>query len=142
MPWVDEGRYPGEVDRLTTLPLALDPAHMAPVLAGRALATLGEPFAIGNLDVDIYRRHGNRCVIRYRAHGTLAGNGAAEWRVIGKVLHRPSAMRVPPCQRRLSASTPVLAGRVQAGRSASTAAHCCQYSRRSSMSPPVPRYPK
>ena len=86
MPWVDESRYPGEVDRLATLPLALDPAHMAPVLAGRALATLGEPFAIGNLDVDIYRRHGNRCVIRYRAHGTLAGNGAAEWRVIGKVL--------------------------------------------------------
>jgi len=84
MPWVDEGRYPGEVDRLATLPLALDPAHMMPVLAGRAPATLGG--AIGELDVDIYRRHGNRCVIRYRAHGTPAGNGAAEWRVIGKVL--------------------------------------------------------
>ena len=83
MPWVDEGRYPGEVDRLTTLPLALDPAHMMPVLAERA-APAG--FAIAELEVDIHRRHGNRCVIRYRARGTSSGNGASEMRWIGKVL--------------------------------------------------------
>jgi len=86
MPWVDESRYPGEIDRLATLPLALDPTHMMPLLAERATASLGSRFAIADLDVDIYRRHGNRCVIRYRARGTSAGNGAAEWRVIGKVL--------------------------------------------------------
>ena len=86
MPWVDEGRYPGEVDRLATLPLALDPEHMMPVLAARAPATNGAGFAIAGLEVDIYRRHGNRCVIRYRAHGALAGDGVSEWRVIGKVL--------------------------------------------------------
>ena len=82
MPWVDESRYPGEVDRLATLPLALDPAHMRPLLAERAPATLGTRVAIDELDVDIYRRHGNRCVIRYRA----LGDSGVEWRVIGKVL--------------------------------------------------------
>ena len=64
MPWVDESRYPGEVDRLATLPLALDPAHMMPVLAARAPVTNRTGFAITGLEVDIYRRHGNRCVIR------------------------------------------------------------------------------
>jgi hypothetical protein len=92
MPWVDESRYPGEVDRLETLPLALDPAHMVPVLAERAPAALGPRFAVDGLDVDIYRRHGNRCVIRYRARGTSAGNGAVEWRVIGKVLPRGAGL--------------------------------------------------
>ncbi|HXS82381.1 MAG TPA: phosphotransferase [Methylomirabilota bacterium] len=86
MPWVDESRYPGEVDRLATLPLALDPAHMRPVLAGRAPEAFGARFAIDALDVDIYRRHGNRCVIRYCARGASAANGGVEWRVIGKVL--------------------------------------------------------
>jgi len=86
MPWADESRYPGEVDRLATLPLALDPAHMMPVLATRAPATPRGAFAIHDLDVDIYRRHGNRCVIRYRARGTPGTDGAPEWRVIGKVL--------------------------------------------------------
>jgi hypothetical protein len=84
MPWVDDGRYPGEVDRLETLPLALDPGHMRPVLSTYA------PFTIDDLDLDIYRRHGNRCVIRYRARGAeKAGEvpgEVAEWRVIGKVL--------------------------------------------------------
>jgi hypothetical protein len=79
MPWVDESRYPGEVDRLATLPLALDPAHMRPVLAERAPAAFGARFAIDELDVDIYRRHGNRCVIRYRARGASAANGGVEW---------------------------------------------------------------
>ena len=83
MPWVDEGRYPGEVDRLTTLPLALDPAHMVPVLAERA-APAG--FHIAELEVGIYRRHGNRCVIRYRARGTSPREGDGERRWIGKVL--------------------------------------------------------
>jgi aminoglycoside phosphotransferase (APT) family kinase protein len=85
MPWVDEGHYPGEIDRLETLPLALDPAHMRPVLAAHAPAALGPNLVIDTLDVDVYRRHGNRCVLRYRARGTSA-TGAVEWRVIGKVL--------------------------------------------------------
>ena len=86
MPWVDERRYPGEVDRLETLPMALDVVHMRSVLAERAPATLGPRFAIDDIDIDVYRRHGNRCVIRYRARGTTPGSGDAEWRVIGKVL--------------------------------------------------------
>ena len=83
MPWVDESRYPGEVDRLTTLPLALDPEHMMPVLAERA-APAG--FTISRLEVDIYRRHGNRCVVRYRALGSSPGDGESERCWIGKVL--------------------------------------------------------
>ena len=101
MPWVDEGRYPGEVDRLETLPLALDPAHMIPLLAARAPAALGSRFAIDDLDVDVYRRHGNRCVIRYRARGTSAGNGAVEWRVIGKVLPRGAGLELDANMRSL-----------------------------------------
>lgn len=86
MPWVDEGRYPGEVDRLETLPRALDPEHMRTVLAAHAPAALGPKFEIGDLDIDIYRRHGNRCVIRYHARAAAAGHTGAAWRVIGKVL--------------------------------------------------------
>jgi hypothetical protein len=86
MPWVDDGRYPGEVDRLETLPLALDPDHMRPILSTYAPSTLGAGFTIGDIELDIYRRHGNRCVIRYRAHGVTAAGVVAEWRVIGKVL--------------------------------------------------------
>jgi aminoglycoside phosphotransferase (APT) family kinase protein len=86
MPWLDERRYPGEIDRLETLPMALDPAHMRPVLAERAPAAFGPRFAIDDLDIDVYRRHGNRCVIRYRARGASPGSAAVEWRVIGKVL--------------------------------------------------------
>lgn len=86
MPWVDERRYPGEIDRLETLPMALDVAHMRPLLAERAPVALGPRFAIRDLGIDVYRRHGNRCVIRYHARGASPGNGAGEWRVIGKVL--------------------------------------------------------
>ena len=86
MPWVDERRYPGEIDRLETLPMALDPTHMRSVLAERAPAAFGPRFAIDAIDIDVYRRHGNRCVIRYHAFGASPGRGPVEWRVIGKVL--------------------------------------------------------
>jgi hypothetical protein len=87
MPWVDDGRRPGQVDRLDTLPLALDPEHMSAVLAERARAGVGPDFGIDALGIEIYRRHGNRCVVRYRA--TERGHNGTpprEWRVIGKVL--------------------------------------------------------
>jgi len=87
MPWVDDGRRPGEVDRLATLSLALDPEHMKSVLAPRARASVAPDFEIEDITVDVYRRHGNRCVVRYRARGRATnGHPAREWRVIGKVL--------------------------------------------------------
>ena len=87
MPWVDDGRRPGEVDRLETLARALDPEHMRAVLAERARAGAGGDFEIAELGIEIYRRHGNRCVVRYRARGRARNGGPArEWRVIGKVL--------------------------------------------------------
>jgi hypothetical protein len=79
------------VDRLATLPLALDPTHMMPRLARHAPASLGDGFRIADLDVDIYRRHGNRCVIRYLARCEPVADGVAEWRLIGKVLPPGSA---------------------------------------------------
>src|SRR5262249_20224096 len=69
------------------LPLALDPEHMIPVLAERSRAPMGPDFRIATLDVSVYRRHGNRCVVRYHARGRpLDGEPPPEWRLIGKVL--------------------------------------------------------
>ena len=87
MPWVDDGRRTGEIDRLETLPRALDPERMRDVLAGRARARMGPGFEIAALDVTVHRRHGNRCVVRYRLRGRPHdGERAPEWRLIGKVL--------------------------------------------------------
>lgn len=66
--------------RLRTLELALDPEHMRGVFQQRGARYTGGA-AITGVEIAIFRRHVNRCVVRYR----LARAGADTLGVIGKV---------------------------------------------------------
>jgi hypothetical protein len=87
MAWADKPLRVGEDDRLSSLPIALDEERMKGILASRAKECLGATFEIEQIDMEIYRRHANRCVVQYRMRGRR-GEGFAEqeWSVIGKVL--------------------------------------------------------
>ena len=87
MVWADSTLPVGEEDMLSSLPIALDQERMKSILARRAKESLGAGFEIERIEMDIYRRHANRCVVKYRIRGR-SGEGFAEqeWRVIGKVL--------------------------------------------------------
>ncbi|HEY3215791.1 MAG TPA: phosphotransferase, partial [Candidatus Eisenbacteria bacterium] len=87
-------------DRLESLAIALDPERMSAVLAPRVRARFGGDAVIKELAIEVYRRHANRCVIRYGLD-CRGGSGPRSWQVIGKVLADARGAKVYETMRRL-----------------------------------------
>ena len=89
-------------ERLKSLEIALDEERMKEVFAPKAKARFGDRFEIRSIDIAVYRRHVNRCVVRYRIAGSNGDHaGEAQWGVIGKVLDAGAGERVHENMRRL-----------------------------------------
>jgi hypothetical protein len=85
---------------LESLGVALDPERMRAVLTPRVRARCGGDVMIHELTIEVYRRHANRCVIRYGLD-CRGRSGARTWQLIGKVLADGRGVKVYETMRRL-----------------------------------------
>jgi len=88
-------------DRLKSLATALDPGRMSAVLAPWVRERFGGDAVIRELQIEVYRRHANRCVIRYGLDCRVGPGGTRPWQVIGKVLPDDRGAEVYETMRRL-----------------------------------------
>ena len=61
-------------ERLPSLAIALDPERMKAVFAPWVHERFGDA-GIENLEIEVYRRHINRCVVRYTVECQVKGDG-------------------------------------------------------------------
>ncbi|PYM08082.1 MAG: hypothetical protein DMD82_03710 [Candidatus Rokuibacteriota bacterium] len=87
-------------ERLPSLAIALDPERMKAVFAPWVHERFGDA-GIENLEIEVYRRHINRCVVRYTVECQVKGDGRRTWQVIGKVLADDRGPQVHETMRRL-----------------------------------------
>ena len=88
-------------DKLFTLKDASDPARMRAVLAPELPHLLGPAVQLASLDVQVLRRRKQRCVLRYRLHGTNEAGAAQTLSLIGKVYKADAGESVTQLMRQL-----------------------------------------
>ena len=87
-------------ERFAALDVVLDPERMRARLEAVARARFGAA-AVDAIDLEVFRRHYNRWVVRYDVVLRGAGGETRAWSVIGKVIPRAAGERLDRHMRRL-----------------------------------------